>query len=118
LKQDLARRFDLLREAQATLVAKRTMLEERQRSLAAAEMQLEQMRDRKVALESQVEALAGQYQLVQVAGAGKPCSIDASKLAQAEKLVADIRKQLNVAEHVLAREAKFTQPIPLVDTVD
>lgn len=118
LKLDLARRFDLYREAEGTLAAKRHLLDERQRSLAAAESQLEQMRQRKLALESQVEALAGQYRLVQVASAaGKPVTVDAGKLAQAEKLVAEIRKQLNVAEHVLAREAKFTQPIA-VDTVD
>ena len=120
LKQDLARRFDLYREAEATLAAKRKLLGERQRSLAAAETQLEHMRDRKGALEAQVEALAGQYRLVQMASSsavGQPPSIDAGKLAQAEKLVAEIRKQLNVAEHVLAREATFTQPIP-VDIVD
>jgi hypothetical protein len=76
------------------------------------------MRGRKVALESQVESLMGQYRLVQAASSGSsPVHIDAGKLAQAEKLVSQIRQQLNVAEHVLAREAKFTQPIP-VDVID
>jgi hypothetical protein len=60
----------------------------------------------------------GQYRLVQAASSGSPdVHVNATKLAQAEKLVAEIRGQLNVAEHVLAREAKFTQPIP-VDIVD
>jgi chromosome segregation ATPase len=119
LKQELARRFDRYKEAESTLAARRKLLEERQRSLAAAEQQLEQMRGRKAALEGQVEALAGQYRLVQAASGS--CNgnvqIDAGKLAQAEKLVAQIRQQLNVAEHVLAREAKFTQPIA-IDVVD
>jgi hypothetical protein len=43
--------------------------------------------------------------------------VDPGKLAQAEHLVSEIRQQLNVAEHVLAREAKFTMPVP-VDSID
>lgn len=117
LKLELARRFDRYKEAELMLAAKQKMLGERQRSLAAAEQQLEQMRERKVALESQVEALAGQYQLVQTAASGGMVHVDASKLAQAEKLVTEIRQQLQVAERVLARDAKFTQPIA-IDIVD
>lgn len=117
LKLELARRFERYREAESMLAAKNKMLEERQRSLAAAERQLEQMRERKAALEGQVEALAGQYRLVQTAAGGGEMQIDAGKLAQAEQLVTEIRRQLHVAEHVLAREAKFTQPIA-IDIVD
>ena len=117
LKLELARRFDRYKEAESMLAVKRKMLEERQRSLVAAEQQLEQMRERKVALEGQVEALAGQYQLVQTASSGGVLQVDAGKLAQAEKLVKEIRQQLQVAERVLARDAKFTQPIA-IDIVD
>src|SRR5438477_244549 len=95
--------------AEAGLKAQTKLLEERQRSMVAAEEQLEQMRGRKAALESQVEALNGQYLLVQAASRGGLSQIDAGKLAQAERLVAEIRQQLNVAEHGLAREAEFTQ---------
>jgi predicted nucleic acid-binding Zn-ribbon protein len=117
LKLELARRFDRYREAESMLAAKSKLLEERQRSLVAAERQLEQMRERKAALEGQVEALAGQFRLVQTAAGSSAVEIDAGKLAQAENLVTEIRRQLRVAEHVLAREAKFTQPIA-IDIVD
>jgi DNA repair exonuclease SbcCD ATPase subunit len=117
LTQELARRFDRYREAEQVLAAKRKLFDNRRQSLAAAEQQLEQMRVRKVALESQVEALTGQYRLVQTASSNSKVQIDVGKLAQAERLVAEIRQHLNVAEHVLAREAKFTQPIP-VDSID
>jgi hypothetical protein len=113
LKQELARRFERLREAEMTLAGKKRLLENRQKSLIAAEKQLEQTRARKVALEAQVETLAAQYRLVQAAGAGKDVRIDQTKLAQAERLIGQIRTQLDVAERVLAREAKFTQPIPI-----
>jgi hypothetical protein len=72
---------------------------------------------RKVALESQVESLTGQYRLVQAASSNSQVQVDPGKLAQAEHLVSEIRQQLNVAEHVLAREAKFTMPVP-VDSID
>jgi hypothetical protein len=117
LTQELARRFERYREAEATLAAKRQLLDGRQQSLAAAERQLEQMRLRKVALETQVETLAGQHRLVLAASSDGRVTIDAGKLAQAERLVAEIRQNLNVAERVLAREAKFTQAIP-VDLID
>jgi hypothetical protein len=117
LTQELSRRFDRYREAEQMLAAKRKLFDNRRQALAAAEMQLEQMRVRKVALQGQIEALTGQYRLVQTASSNSAVQVDPGKLAQAEHLVGEIRQQLNVAEHVLAREAKFTQPIP-VDTID
>jgi hypothetical protein len=42
--------------------------------------------------------------------------VDNSKLAQTEKLIAEIQKRLDVAERVLAHESKFIESIP-VDTV-
>ena len=117
VKLELARRFERYREAESVLAAKTRMLEERQRALAAAEHQLDQMRERKAGLEAQVAALTGQFKLVQTASGGSIVQVDAGKLAQAEKLVKEIQGQLLVAEHVLAREAKFTQPIA-IDIVD
>jgi chromosome segregation ATPase len=117
LKHELARRFERYREAESALSAKKKLLDERRRSLSAAEQQFEQMRVRKVALESQVQALSGQYRLVQAASNKNGVRIDPSRLAEAERLVGQIRQQLNVAEHVLAREAKFTQPI-VIDVID
>ena len=114
---ELSRRFDRYREAEQILAAKRKLLDNRRQALAAAEQQLDQMRVRKVALESQVESLTGQYRLVQAASSNSQVQVDPGKLAQAEHLVSEIRQQLNVAEHVLAGEAKFTMPVP-VDSID
>jgi hypothetical protein len=113
LKTELGRRFERFKEAEMTLSGKRRLLENRQKSLIAAEKQLEQTRARKLALEAQVETLASQYRLVQASGATKDVRINETKLAKAEKLIGDIRKQLDVAERVMAREAKFVSPIPL-----
>ena len=49
---------------------------------------------------------------------GSGVQIDHSKLAQTEKLISDIKKQLDVAERVLAHKAKFVDSIPVESTVN
>ena len=116
LKEDLARRFDTLKEAEVVLGGKERLLSNRERSLAAAVQTLERTRQQKALLESQIAALDGQNQLVKAAAVGSHFEIDNSKLAQTERLISEIKKQLDVAERVLAHEARFVEPIQ-VDTV-
>lgn len=111
VKQDLARRFDGLKEAEVILSGKERLLSNREKSLQAAIQTLERTRQQKVLLESQIAALDGQNQLIKAASVGSKFEIDNSKLAQTERLISDIRKQLDVAERVLAHEARFVEPI-------
>lgn len=117
VEHDLSRQFAHFREAEAALKARQQLLESRQQSLAAAMEAMETAKAQKATLEAQVEALEAQYRLVQAASAGTKFQLDGGRLAQAQNVVDDIRKQLAVTEHVLAHEAKFTRPIP-VDAVD
>jgi hypothetical protein len=116
VKSDLARRFESLKEAEIVLAGKERLLENRSKSLTAAMQALERTRSQKALLESQIAALEGQNQLVKAASVGSGFEIDHSKLAQSEKLIAEIKKQLDVAERVLAHQSKFVQPIE-VDVV-
>ncbi len=113
IKQDLARRFDGLKEAEVVLGGKQRLLENRQKSLQAAMQALERTRSQKAMLESQIASLEGQNQLVKAAAIGTGFQLDDSKLAQSEKLIAEIKKQLDVAERVLAHQSQFVQPIQL-----
>ena len=117
LKDDLARRFETLKEAEVVLAGKQRLMENRSKSLAAAAQTLERTRSQKALLESQIASLDSQNQLVKSQAIGSGVQIDNSKLAQTEKLIAEIKTQLDVAERVLAHEGKFTQPIQ-VDTVN
>lgn len=117
LKEELARRFDRYKEAEVVLAGKRRLLENRERSLTAAMQVLDRTRGQKALLEDQIEALDAQFRLVQASQVGSKFAIDNSKLAQTEKLILQIRKQLDVAERVLAHEARFTETIH-VDIVD
>jgi hypothetical protein len=116
VKQDLANRFDNMKEAEVVLAGKQRLLENREKSLQAAMQALARTRSQKALLESQIASLEGQNQLVKAASVGSGFAIDNSKLAQSEKLIAEIKKQLDVAERVLAHQSKFVEPIQ-VDVV-
>ena len=118
LKEDLARRFQRTKEAEMALAGKRRLLSNREKSLQAASQTFERTRNARSQLEDQIAALESQHKLVQMASVGSGVQIDHSKLAQTEKLIADIKKQLDVAERVLAHKAKFVDPIPVDSTVN
>ncbi len=113
VKQDLARRFDRFKEAEVVLAGKRRLSETREKSLHAAMQMLDRTRGEKVRLEDQIAALASQHHLVKAASAGSRFQVDNSKLAKTEKLLREIKNRLDVAERVLAHEARFVQPIEI-----
>jgi hypothetical protein len=116
VKTDLAARFERFREGELVLASKERLLASREKSLNAAMQLLEKTQGQKRILESRIEALASQYRLVKAAAVGSKVEFDGSKLAQTEKLIAQIQKRLDVAERVLAHESRFVESIP-VDTV-
>lgn len=115
ITQELSRRFLHLKDAETALTSKQQLLENRQKSLIAAQEALESAKAQKAQLEAQIEGLEAQYKLVQAESqsAPQPIELDHSKLSQAKQVIGNIHKQLDVAERVLAHEAKFTQSVPL-----
>jgi len=116
VKEELARRFDLFKEAEVVLAGKHRLLDAREKSLQAAMQLLERTRSQKVLLAQKIEALESQHRLIQAAAVGSRIEIDNSKLARTEKLIDQIKKRLDVAERVLAHETRFVQPIA-IDTI-
>jgi hypothetical protein len=113
----LAGRFERFKESEVVLASKVKVLDARERSLDAARQMLEKTSGEKRILEAKIEALTGQYRLVNAASTGTAnLQMDNGKLAQTEKLIAQIQKRLDVAEKVLAAESRFVEQIP-VDTV-
>ncbi len=113
VKEDLARRFEHFKECELMLASKEKLLTTRENSLHAAMQLLEKTRSRKRMLEDKIEQLASRHQLVKAAAVGSKVQVDNSKLAQTEKLIAEIKKRLDVAERVLAHESTFVQAIPV-----
>jgi len=118
VKEDLARRFEYFKESELVLASKRRLLASRERSLHAAMGLLERTRTRKRTLEDKIEALASQHRLVKAAAVGSQIQVDSSKLAQTEKLIAQIKRRLDVAERVLAQESHFVQSIPIETVIE
>ncbi len=118
--EDLSRRFDRVKEAEVILAGKERLMTQREATLAAAEQMLQKTRSQKSLLQDRIESLASQHRLVQAAAVGSRVQMDNSKLAQTEKLIGEIKKRLDVAERVLARESDFVQPIEVsvIDEVD
>lgn len=116
VKADLAARFERLKESELVLASKQRLLVSRESSLNAAVQLLEKTRSQKRILENKIETLASQYRIVKAASVGSKVQVDNGKLAQTEKLIAQIQKRLDVAERVLAHESRFVEAIP-VDTV-
>jgi hypothetical protein len=117
VKDDLAHRFDFMKEAEVVQAGKERLLQNRERSLAAAMQTLDHMKSQKTLLEGQIASLEAQNQLVQAASIGSNVAVDNTKLAQTERLINDVKKQLDIAERVLAHETRFVQPIQ-VDSVN
>jgi chromosome segregation ATPase len=105
--QTLSTRLDSYRDAETALEGKKKLLSHRQESLAAAIAVMERMRSQKTQLESQIAQLETQHRLLQSVSAGSGLAIDDSKLAKTERLIAEIRRKLDVSERVLAHESRF-----------
>ncbi len=113
VKEDLAWKFDRFKEAQLVLAGKKRLLATRQESLKSARNLLEKTKSRKRLLANKIEGLESQYRLIKASAVGSGIQIDNSKVAQTEKLIAQIKKRLDVAERVLAHESQFVQSIPV-----
>jgi hypothetical protein len=74
---------------------------------------LDKTKSQKRLLHDKIGALEGQYRVVKASSVGSQVAIDHSKLTQTEKLIAHIKKRLDVAERVLAHESRFVQSIPV-----
>jgi DNA repair exonuclease SbcCD ATPase subunit len=117
LKEELSHRFEAYKEAQDVLSGKQRLLMARENSLQVAMQTLDRAKSQKAQLETQIALLDGRYQMIKNTASGSSLQLDRSKLAQTEKVISEIKKRLDVAERVLAHEARFTQPIP-VDVID
>lgn len=117
LKEDLQHRFERYREAEQVLAGKQRLLEARENALQAALTALDRTRSQKALLEEKIASLEGQHRLVVAASQTSGVHFDNSKLEQTERLIAQIRTRLDVAERVLAHQTAFTDTIP-IDVVD
>jgi hypothetical protein len=115
---ELSRRFEHFRTAEQVLAGKEKLLDSRRAALDAAVKKLEKSRLARIELASQIESLEAQFRLVQAQSAGNGFRVEESKLSQTERLLTELRKRLEVAQRILAREARFVETIPVEEPVN
>jgi len=111
--EDLSQRFERFRTSEMLLLGKEKLLSNRKKSLQAAIQRLEKTRIARVELAAQIEALEGQFRLLQAQGTANDLRLDTTKLAQTQRLLGDVKKRLEIAQRVLDREARFSDPEPV-----
>ena len=112
LIEELAQRFTSYKEATSAVQQKQQLLENRQKALAAANQAMQIASDQRAGLQSEIDGLEAHYRLIQATAVGTDVQVDNTKLAQAEKVVSDVRRQLSISETMLAEEAKFAHATP------
>jgi hypothetical protein len=115
---ELSRRFEHFRTAEQVVAGKEKLLESRHAALDAAVRKLDKTRLARIDLAAQIESLEAQFRLVQATSAGKGFQLEETKLGQTERLLGELRKRLEVAQRVLARESKFVETIPVEEPVN
>ncbi|MCF7972200.1 MAG: signal peptide-containing protein [Phycisphaerae bacterium] len=114
VKADLAARFERYKEAELVINSKERLLTTRENSLNAAMALLEKTKSQKRLLTDKVSTLEGRFRVAKAQAVGSThLNLDSTKLTQAEKLIDQINKRLDVAERVLAHESHFVQTIPV-----
>jgi chromosome segregation ATPase len=116
LTQELAHEFANFKEGETSLQQKQQLLENRQAALAAANQAMQIASDQRSGLQSEIDGLEAHYRLIQATAVGTDVQVDNTKLAQAEKVVGDVRRQLAISERTLAEEAKFAHAVPVDPT--
>lgn len=110
---ELKRRFEQLKTAEMLVDGKENLLNKRRSSLAAAQKKLEKTRLARIDLDAQIESLEAQFRLIQAQSSTSDLEFDASKLTELQGVIKDLKKRLQVAERVLARDAEFIEVIPV-----
>jgi hypothetical protein len=105
-------RLQMLRDDLGAGQANFTIGENREKALAAANQAMQVASDQRAGLQSEIDGLEAHYRLIQATAVGTDVQVDNTKLAQAEKVVDDVRRQLSISEHMLAEEAKFAHVAP------
>ncbi|HAK96527.1 MAG TPA: hypothetical protein DCM87_16440 [Planctomycetes bacterium] len=108
----LAMQLERVRLAEKLLEGKDRVLITRKKSLDTAIQALKSAQVRKVELEGEIERLEHDVRLMKLENQGPKVCVEQTSLAKAERLVAELRKRLEVAQKVLASGAVIDEDPP------
>ncbi len=116
----LATQFERVRLGEKLMEGKEKVLNVRKRSLEVAIASLKSAQVRKIELEGEIERLEHEVRLMKLETQTPRVNVEQSSLVRAEKLVAELRKRLEVAQKVLSTGAVIDEdpPMPQVSEED
>ena len=107
---DLTRTFELFKNNTAMLKSKRALIERQTMAVSASLAKLDSVRNRKAEMEHSIAALKVQKkQLDALAATSLRYSLDDSTLSQAEDVLRDVKKRLDVAQKMIEDDIFFTE---------
>ncbi len=107
---DLARRFSNLKLAEKLLEGKEKVLAARKQTLTTTVRSLKDAQIRKIELEADIERLEQEVRLLKMQRQAPAVNVDQSSLVKAERLVAELRKRLALAQKILISENLVVVP--------
>ena len=117
VEKDLEQRFSRFKVLEETLKHEHKLLQAREDMLEANRTKLVGMMGEKRELELQLAQLEARLKTIQAAETVSSLALDNSELSRAKQMVADLNKQLDVREKVLAHEEAFNDLVALESEV-
>lgn len=115
VEADLARRLDSYQRCEGILKDKAETLKAKQKSVVAARAKLNEMGNRKRALLVKVEEIQAKLKAIEATKSYQDYSFDDSQLAQANKAIADLDKELNILSRRDELIGRYTDPsVPVI----
>lgn len=113
VRHDLAVRFDRYQTFAESLKRDEQILQSKIKALKANERRLDQMLASKKELEVEVEQLEARWKTLQAADAGNELEFDDGKLAETQKQIRKLNKELDVRDKLLTSSGKLSGLIPV-----
>ena len=117
VESDLARTLDLYKNNTAMLKSKRALIERQSMAVSASLAKLDSVRNRKAELEHSIAALKVQKkQLDAMAATSLRYNLDDSTLSQAEEVLRQVKKRLDISQKMIEDDIFFTESATLPST--
>lgn len=112
VEMDLARTFETFKNNKAMLKSKEALVERQSRSVTASLVKLDAVRTRKAELENTIASLKVQKKhLDALAASSKKVDVDDTALGEATKVLAEVKKRLDVTQQMIEDDIFFAEGI-------
>ena len=115
IEADVARRLDSYKRCEGIVKDMEETLKSKQKSVVAARQKLNDMGNRKRALEVKIEEIQAKLKAIEATKSYQDFNFDDSQLAQANKAISDLDKELNILSRRDELMGRYSDPgVPVI----